>query len=89
MRISPALHHCQTEEKSDETQNQIVHCLKDTVVLVEEDDTSLVVADVVILDGPAIVNMLKPGSSKTFKDYAQDVFLPYISMQLGKAQEWT
>ena len=30
--------------------------------------------------------MLKPGSSKTFKDYAQDVFLPYISMQIDKAQ---
>ena len=57
------------------TESDILHCLEDTVVSVEE-DTGLVVADLVKLDGPAIVNMLKPGSSKTFKDYAQDVFLP-------------
>ena len=68
------------------TKSDIVYCLEDTVISVEEDETSLVVADVVILAGPAIVNMLKPGLSKTFKDYAQDVFLLYILMQLDKAQ---
>ena len=68
------------------TKSDIVHCLEDTIVSVKEDDTSLVVADVVILNGPAIINMLKPGSSKTFKDYAQDAFLPYILMQLDKTQ---
>ena len=46
------------------TKSDIVHCLEDTV----EENTSLVVADVTILDGPAIVHMLKTGSSKTFKD---------------------
>ena len=30
--------------------------------------------------------MLKPGSSKTFKDYSQDVFLPYVQLQLEKVQ---
>ena len=34
------------------------------------------------LDGPAIVQMLKPGISKTFEVYAKEVFLPYISLQL-------
>ena len=33
----------------------------------------------IILDGPVIVQMLKPGSVKTFNSYAEDVFLPYIS----------
>ncbi len=28
---------------------------------------------VVVLNGPAIVNMLKPGAAKTFQEYAQDV----------------
>jgi hypothetical protein len=35
-----------------------------------------------ILDGAAIVNMLRPGTAKTFQDYANGVFLPYISSQL-------
>jgi hypothetical protein len=30
--------------------------------------------------------MLKPGSAKTFQDYANDVFLPYVKLQLDKAQ---
>ena len=68
------------------TKSDIVHCLEDTVVTTVEEDASLVVADVVMLDGPAIVNMLKPGSSKTFRDYAQDVFIPYAKLQLDKAQ---
>ena len=39
----------------------------------------------ITLDGPAIVQMLKPGVSKTFEVYAKKVFLPYISLQLCKA----
>ena len=34
--------------------------------------------DAVVLDGAAIVNMLPPGKCKTFKEYAETVFLPYI-----------
>ncbi|MGH0183807.1 UNVERIFIED_CONTAM: hypothetical protein FKN15_012895 [Acipenser sinensis] len=34
------------------------------------------------LRGAAIINMLKPGASKTFQDYAQKVFLPYVKQQL-------
>ena len=30
--------------------------------------------------------MWKPGSSKTFKDYSQDVFLPYVQLQLEMVQ---
>ena len=39
----------------------------------------------ITLDGPAIVQMLKPGISKTFEVYAKEVFLAYISLQLCKA----
>ena len=35
-----------------------------------------------IVDGAAIVNMLRPGDVKTFSEYAQQVFLPYIKSQL-------
>ena len=36
----------------------------------------------VVLDGAAIIQMLKPGAAKTFEEYAHQVFLPYISGQL-------
>lgn len=37
--------------------------------------------DAKILDGAAIVNMLPPGKSKTFEDYARSVFLNYVVSQ--------
>ncbi len=35
-----------------------------------------------IIDGAAIVQMLKPGAAKTFQEYANQVFIPYFSGQL-------
>lgn len=67
------------------TKSDIVRCLEEAVPEDEEDEPSPV-GDVVILDGPAIVNMLKPGSAHTFKEYAQDVFLPYVKLHLDKSQ---
>lgn len=64
--------------------SDIIHCLEDEVTTEQEDTSPF--ADVVVLDGPAIVHMLKPGSARTFRDYAQDVFLPYVKLQLDKAQ---
>ena len=34
-----------------------------------------------ILDGAALINMLKPGTCTTYNDYAKDVFVPYICNQ--------
>lgn len=38
--------------------------------------------DALILDGAAIVNMVRPGAAKTFGAYAAEVFLPYITNML-------
>ena len=38
--------------------------------------------DATFLDGAAVVQMLNPGTAKTFLDYAEQVFLPYVSAQL-------
>ena len=38
--------------------------------------------DVTIIDGAAVVNMIKPGTEKTFSGYAEQSFLPYITAQL-------
>ena len=42
------------------------------------------VIDVIILDGAAIINMLKPVGAKTFQDYAMLVFHPYTKAQLAR-----
>ena len=39
----------------------------------------------VVIDGTAIVQMLKPGGAETFKQYADQVFLPFILGQLQHA----
>lgn len=31
-----------------------------------------------MLDGPDVVHMLPPGASKTFHDYAEDMFMPFM-----------
>lgn len=42
--------------------------------------------DAIIIDGAVLVNMIKPVSQKTFKQYATESFLPYIIGQLRQAQ---
>lgn len=46
---------------------------------------SVPVADAVILDGAAVVQMLNPSTSRTFQEYGETVFAPYISAQLEKS----
>ena len=36
----------------------------------------------VVFDRAVIVQMLKPGTAKTFEEYAQKVFIPYVVRQL-------
>ena len=40
--------------------------------------------DAILLDGAAVINILKPGSAKTFKEYSVVVFLPFVQSQLQK-----
>ena len=44
--------------------------------------------EALLLDGAAIVNMLKPGTSKTFQKYSETVFLPYVTNQLRNSRGW-
>ena len=39
--------------------------------------------DVIIIDGAAVVNMVNPGTERTFSEYAADSFIPYIRVQLS------
>ena len=40
--------------------------------------------DMMAVDGAVVVQLLKPGKSKTFLDYSVDVFEPYIRNQIAK-----
>ena len=42
--------------------------------------------EALLLDGAAIVNMLKPGASKTFQEYSETVFLTYLINQLRNVE---
>ena len=62
------------------TKSDLVGCLEDLVPT--QDLSATPVVQVILLDGAAIVNTLRPGFAKTFSDYASQVFLPYITSQL-------
>lgn len=64
----------------DGDKSELLHCPEKLVPLGESLPNPSV--EVLILDGAAIINMLKPVNSKTFQDYANNVFLPYIQSQL-------
>ena len=47
------------------------------------DNKSIPEADAVILDGAAMVQILNLNSSRTFQEYSEIVFTPYISAELN------
>ena len=45
--------------------------------------------DVTNLDGAIVVSFLKPLAAKTFHNYAQNVFVPYVKVSCEVSVEWT
>ena len=64
------------------TKSDLVSCLEDKV---PSTDSCSPTPEDITPDGPAIVNMLKPGAAKTFEDYAIQVLKPYIMSHLKNA----
>lgn len=62
------------------TKSDLLCCLEDLTPVKE--NVSNPIVQVTILDGAVIVSMLQPGTAKTFQDYANDIFMPYIASQL-------
>ena len=56
----------------------LTKCLEPLSVVTDESPS----VEVAIIDGAALVNMLKPSTSRTFDEYAATVFLPYICRQI-------
>ncbi|KAJ8027927.1 hypothetical protein HOLleu_30024 [Holothuria leucospilota] len=62
------------------TKSDLMPCLENLVPVKEDLSTPRV--QVNILDGAGIINMLRPGTAKTFQGYATDVFVPHVTSQL-------
>ena len=60
------------------TKSDLVTCLSECHTSYD----ALPKIDALVLDGPAVVQMLKPGHVKKFSDYAQQVFFAYITSNL-------
>ena len=58
--------------------SDLLGCLESCTL---SNSTSKPSTDVSIIDGPVLVNILKPTSCKTFGDYASNVFVPYLEQQ--------
>jgi len=44
------------------------------------------IVDFKLLDGAAVIQILNPGAVKTFQEYADTAFLPYVFLQLSTAK---
>ena len=64
------------------TKSDLLPCLDKLVEPRSEEP----VPTVVIIDGAALVQMLKPGLSRTFREYSEQVFVPYLSKWMEKVQ---
>ncbi len=60
--------------------------LLDCLSLDEKRSTNMPAVDATFIDGAAAVQMMHPGTAKTFQDYADAIFLPYISKYLETAE---
>ena len=66
------------------TKSDLLQCLEKISPAIAEVPT----VEALLLDGAAIVNLLKPGPSRTFQEYSQSVFLPYVKGQLRNDLVW-
>jgi hypothetical protein len=64
------------------TKSDLLVCLESVVSSKQDCPT----VDAIVLDGAAIVQMLHPAQCKTFNNYAQQVFVPYICSQLNSSK---
>ena len=64
------------------SKSDLIKCFDRLHEPMEKNSEPLVTA--AIFDGAALVQMLKPGDQKTFQEYSEKVFIPYIENWLAK-----
>ena len=65
------------------SKSDLLHCLEE---FSKEAATDNMTMDCIILDGAAIVNMIKPTGVTTFQEYATQNFTSYIEKQLQRSE---
>ena len=65
------------------SKSDLLHCLEK---FNKEAATDNMTMDCIILDGAAIVNMIKPTGVTTFQEYAAQNFTSYIEKQLQRSE---
>ena len=68
------------------TKSTLIECLEEKVVDYQHPERPEVDAHVV--DGAAVINMLKPLNTGTFEEYGRSVVIPYIENQLRSTQRF-
>jgi len=63
------------------TKSDLLQCFKEMI----PPSTEAPEVTCIIFDGAAIVQMLNPGTAKTFGEYAKDVFIPFVLSQYKSA----
>ena len=63
------------------TKADLLHCFESCVASKPQSTPEV---DAIILDGAVVIYTLHPGTAKTFQEYADFVFGPYISSQIDK-----
>ena len=63
------------------TKSDLLLCLEDLLPLTEEANSLVPEVDMIVLDGAAIVNMLKPVRSDLFADYGKEFSLHKKSLR--------
>ncbi len=69
----------QNKQLRNGTKSDLLGCLEDLYPTV---DSNYPTVDAIVIDGAAMVHMLKPGATKTFTEYAEQVVRPYIENKL-------
>ena len=70
------------EEIYCSTKSEIIKCLEDEI---SPSSSTKPPADVIILDGAFIVQILKPSNATTFEEYANNIFIPHVMSWLTDA----
>ena len=63
-----------------DVKSHLVSCLEDLITAL--DSAPIAAADVIVLDGATVVNMLRPGPAKTFDDCTT-----YLTSDLGRSKQ--
>ena len=70
---------CRNEKMYSGSKSELLRCLEEDINITDMIPST----DVAVIDGSLMVHLLKPEACKTFKEYADDIILPYLCTWLN------